>query len=191
MAKAAQKKGQKGSVVDTLTSPIVPIEYAWLSKPDTRFDPNGVGRYKANLVFSKDNAEHMAFLKQVKQICVSLSGKDDIKLPFKADGDTYTMTVKTHNKPKVFDRRKQPIEEAVSPGPGSSARVVIKLSTYEGFGGGVTAYMNKVQLIDYVPFTGSADEFDDEGDQDGGFEDSTPPASSAPSEGIGADEIPF
>lgn len=192
MAKATSgKKGRKDKVEDTLTSPIVPIEYAWLSKPDTKFHADGI--YKATLVFSKGNAEHMAFLKQVKAMAVSIAGDDSVKLPFKADGDTYTMTVKTKKKPKVFDRRAQLMEEDVMVGPGSTARVVVKLAVYEGFGGGVTAYMNKIQLVDYIPYEGSASEFQDEGGGDEGeeFGDTSAPFSPAPSEGIGSDEIPF
>ena len=186
-AKKSVKK--KTDVVDTLTTPIVPIEYAWLTKADTKFNADGV--YKANLVFSKTNAEHMAFLKKAKELCVSLTDDDGVKVPFKAEGETYVMKVKTKNKPKLFDRHRAPILDEVSPGPGTTARVVIKFAPYEGFGGGVTAYMNKVQIVDYVPFVGGSDEFEDEGgdDEEGeSFGDARPQAEP---EGMSADEIPF
>lgn len=189
----AAKKGsnKKGNVLDTLTTPIVPIEYAWLTKPDTKFNAEGI--YKANLVFSLDNEEHKAFLSKAKELCVSLSGDDGVKVPVKKEGGTYVMKVKTKNRPKLFDRHRAAITEDVSCGPGTTARVVIKFAPYDGFGGGVTAYMNKVQIVDYVPYVGGGDEFEDEGGDDNfGDEPQTPRSAPAEEpEGVNADEIPF
>ncbi|SAK95794.1 hypothetical protein AWB76_07197 [Caballeronia temeraria] len=156
------------------TTPKGPAGYTNLSKPDTKFDPEG--KYKTSITLPREQAEKLMELAQEEANELAVLDKktkkivmpEGIKYPYvENDDDTVTFTFKTKKKPKLFDAKGNPIRNAddLRIGGGSTIRVKGAFSSYEGFGGGVTAYLNEVQLIKLVEFGGEG--FQPEDDEDG------------------------
>jgi hypothetical protein len=104
---------------------------------------------------------------------------EGIKMPFvENDDDTVTFTFKSKKKPKLFDAKGNPIRntEGLQRIAGSTIKVKGAFSSYEGFGGGVTAYLNDVQIIKLVEGGGGGFGDESEGDDDGYVADNSEPA---------------
>lgn len=185
-------------------------EYPWLTQPDTRF---GEPTYKVNLRFTGEEGEKLmaqleeladealahqkeidpAF-KKIKKLAIPMAPAEDeegneiegeyvMKLKSKAfitrrDGTT------VDNKPTIVDSQKNPFNQPVF--GGSKVKVNLRLTAYPGFGGGISARILAVQVIELVSGGGSrVDAFDVEdgfvaegatkaasgGDDDGGDDD--------------------
>jgi hypothetical protein len=142
--------------------------YLNLVKPDTKFDPDG--KYKAVITLTEEQAEPLKELaREEAQEALGKKAKT-AKLPFVDNEDgTVTLTLKSKKKPKLFDAKGNPIAadvaEEMNPGAGSVIKVKGSFSGYDGFGGGVTCYLNEVQIIRLVEFGGGG--FEAEDDEDG------------------------
>ncbi len=149
---------------DTGISPEGVAAYAWLEKPDTRFDKN---KYTVTLVLPKGTKENDKFVKDIRAAHADAgSGKDEG--PAK-DGDKrkedefngkWTVTFNTKKPPKQVDALKIELPEGQSAHSGDLIKIAFNPATYEGFGGGVTLYLNAVQIIDKRAKGAGANDFD-------------------------------
>jgi hypothetical protein len=165
MAKAVRAK---------LVTPVGVAVYPRLNKPDTKFDNEGV--YKVTLRLDPNDADVAAMVAKMEAFMAEngLAGKangmkdeaDDNGVPtgmllmnFKVkamwpDG--------TSRKPAIVDAGKQPTEANV--GGGSLIRISGEMSTYDGFGGGISLSPKAIQVVKLVTWNAGVDDFDMEGD---------------------------
>ena len=158
-------------------------KYAWLSKPDTKFDPDGV--YKVNLILDPADPEVQEFLEGInnqlndyhaselnkpkaKKLAKALPYKDD----FNEDGDSTGMVsvaLKTKavvkdketglTKPKtlpIINKYGKPIPEGTSVGNGSTIKAAYSsfCTTVKGVCY-LSLYLNAVQVLDLVEYSGN------------------------------------
>ncbi len=138
--------------------------YTWLDKPDTRFDKN---KYTVTLVLPKGVKENDEFVKAIKAAHAEAgSGKDEG--PAK-DGDKrkedefngkWTIIFNTKDTPKQVDALKAELPAGQSARSGDLVRIAFNPATYDGFGGGITLYLNAVQIIDKRAPGAGVDDFD-------------------------------
>ncbi|MDN8037447.1 ssDNA-binding protein [Burkholderia vietnamiensis] len=171
------------------TTPKGAAGYSNLTKPDTKFDAEG--KYKTSLTITKEAAAELIALAEEEANELAVLDKktkkvvmpEGLKYPYvENDDDTVTFTFKSKKKPKLFDAKGNPIRNAedLRVGGGSTIKVKGSFSAYEGFGGGVTAYLNEVQIIKLVEFGGEG--FKAEDDEDGYVADNSAPAQSESSD---------
>lgn len=147
-------------------SPKGTAAYAWLTKPDTKFNPDGV--FKTSLVVSAKEAQ--PFIEAIKEAYVEELGtkkmaKANLSHDVNEDG-TVTFKFKSKTKPKLFDSKGKPITGDINVGNGSTIKVAGGFGPYDkGANTGCTLYLNSVQVIDLVEWTGSS-AF---GEEEGGF----------------------
>jgi hypothetical protein len=166
------------------TTPKGAAGYSNLVTPDTKFDAEG--KYKTSITIpaaqaeslmdlAREEANELAVLdKKTKKVVMP----EGIKMPFvENDDDTVTFTFKSKKKPKLFDAKGNPIRntEGLQRIAGSTIKVKGAFSSYEGFGGGVTAYLNDVQIIKLVEGGGGGFGDESEGDDDGYVADNSEP----------------
>lgn len=155
------------------TTPKGSAGYSNLVKPDTKFDAEG--KYKTSVTVPAAQAESLIALanEEANELAVldkktkKVSLPANLKMPYVInDDDTVTFNFKTAKKPKLFDAKGNPIRNAenLRVGGGSTIRVKGAFKSYEGFGGGVTAYLNEVQIIKLVEFGGGGFEADEDED---------------------------
>ena len=138
--------------------------YAWLDKIDTRFDKN---KYTVTLVLPKGVKENDEFVKAIRAAHAEAgNGKDEG--PAK-DGDKrkedefngkWTVTFNTKNPFKQVDAMKVELPKGQSARSGDLIRIAFNPVAYEGFGGGITLYLNAVQIIDKRATGTGVDGFD-------------------------------
>lgn len=182
------KRGNKQKVPTfKKASPKGKALYAYLFKPDTKF--KGQEKFKMDLVLDINDPAVKDYLKAIKEFASEEAPGPG--LPYEVDKDAGTAVVSFHTKnaPTVVDADKKPITKEISVGNGSIVRVSASFQPYEGFGGGVTAYLNAVQVIEHVPYVPGVGEFDvEEGfskdDEEGGDFGSS-------DEEVSDDDIPF
>jgi len=136
--------------------------YAWLSRPDTKFDD--AGKYKMDLELDPNDEAAKTFLNSLKD---QLSEQYP-NPPYKAQKDKTTeeptgnIIVKFASgfKPKLFDLYGSEMPDNVVVGSGSKVVVAYTISYYKGFGGGMNLYLQAVQVVDLKEYDGrSADEY--------------------------------
>lgn len=153
--KTAKKKAE------TIISPQGVAAYAWVHKPDTKFDDEG--KFKVDLVIEKKDADDKA-----KAFLKMLSSKDKKLVK---DGDKgkneefkgkWHVTFKSSYAPDLRDAKKQKLPADVKVYSGDVIRVAFSMAEYEAFGGGYTLYLNAIQLIEKRNFgTSAGDAFDE------------------------------
>lgn len=179
-----------------LTSPKGKAEYAWLTKADTKFDPDG--KYKVNLIISAKAAkpliercetmakEALAEAKKaeknpVKAKKLKLSsdkpytenedGTVTFKFSMKAKGKVQKTGEEFTQKPKLFDAKLKTITGPLPLGNGSVIRVSYDPFTYKHpkEGVGVSLRLYAVQVLELVPYESGGDgtAFGFEADEDG------------------------
>ena len=166
MAKAVREK---------IVSPKGVAVYPRLNKPDTKFDADGV--YKTGLRVDPNDPQAAAFLKKMEDFGAA-NGKT--KMPFKDeagdDGAPTGMVIVNYKvaakwpdrdgevgesrKPALVDAGKNSITANV--GGGSVLRISGQMSTYDGFGGGVSLSPIAVQVLDLKSWNAGVDDFEDE-----------------------------
>lgn len=165
-----------------ITTPKGKAEYAWLTKPDTKFDkPHGV--YKINVVMSKEAAAPMIAVAKETATKLLAEKKGAEKNPVKAkkiklssdrpftDNEDGTVTLKFKmkarveregkesfdQKPALFDSMGQPLVGDKAPllGNGSVVKVSFEPVGYHHpkEGIGCTFRLKAVQIIKLVPYT--------------------------------------
>lgn len=150
-------------------------QYPYLTKPDTKFNPDG--EYKISLELdAADASEIMSFLDE--QLAKSIaSAKEENKgkkikqgdAPYSVNEDTGKVTVRFKLKAKVtpkngdpfeqkvalFDAKGQPLGSKANIGGGSKVKVAYELIPYYTAiaGAGVSLRLRAVQVIDLVEYS--------------------------------------
>lgn len=144
------------------------LAYAYLTSPDTAFDPNGV--YKTDFKMTADEAKPL--LDEMRAVAKEAFGDDAAKvtLPYKTDPDTGELIFKVKSKyiPRFVDAAGKNVDASTMPPVygGSTARIAGSIQSYSKSGNmGVTLQLAAVQVIELAERQGGAN-FDA---VDGGF----------------------
>jgi hypothetical protein len=134
-------------------TPLGTAKFPWLTKADTKFNPDGV--YKTDLILSSDEAKPIATA--LKEHFAKHYPKTKGKMPYAKEKDAdgketgdYVFKFKTKNKPALFDGAGKPIQN-VNVFGGSKIIVSATAAPYSTGGNtGVTLYLNAVQVVELV-----------------------------------------
>ncbi|QPC30484.1 DUF2815 family protein [Caldimonas thermodepolymerans] len=154
------------------------FQWAWLDKPDTKFDKS---KYKVTIILEKGVPENDAFAKRLNDLHKAAKGNAEHR-PAK-DGDAlaeddekkerfrghWVVTFKTKNKPELRGPGGKNDVLAVAPRSGDYGRVAYAVAE-SGQGSayrGVILYLNAVQLLERRAVSSGADMFEDESDEFG------------------------
>lgn len=157
------------------------------------------GKYQLEVIVPVDEAEK--FIEQIKNFAVEggLKLKNVKNWPFKDDVDdddnetgfvifkaSNHATSKDGSKRTIahFDAKAKPLGKDFKLTGGSTVIMACRPSTFKELGGGVTMYLDGVQVIKYVPYEAAnpgftsqegygSDDDDDDGDEDSGFKGQT------------------
>jgi hypothetical protein len=125
------------------TLPKGTLVFPKLNKPD---DYKGVKKYKLRIKFNdEDHRKVDAYLRKLLP--------EGGKLPWYKDKKNGELTLKAASgekyPPQLLDAKGREIPRSkVEVGGGTVAKVNVKAKSYDGFGGGVTLYINYVQILD-------------------------------------------
>ena len=152
-------------------------QYPYLSKPDTKFNPDG--EYKLKLEIPGDQAQDIVtFLDEQHEAAQAKAKKENpgkkIKpgnSPYEIDEDSGKVVVNFklkakvtpkngdpfEQRPAIFDAKGKPLQD-VNVGGGSKVKVAYEVVPYYTAiaGAGVTLRMKAVQVIDLKEFSGGA-----------------------------------
>lgn len=140
--------------------------YPKLLKPDTKFNAEGV--YSTSLTMDKKTAQPL--IDQLEQAYTEEFGAKALpkaNFPYKEEDGQVTFKFKSKQKPKLFDAKGTPIKAAdeLNIGSGTTMKVSGAISCRAVSGKNyATMYMNAVQIIDLVEYSGSPF-----GAEEGGF----------------------
>ena len=132
-------------------SPVGVARFPWLTKADTKFNPEGV--YKTDLILSSEDAKAIAT--ELKGLFKKHYPDGKGRMPYSKekgeDGkETGNVIFKFKNKPALFDAKGKPIQNTNVYG-GSKIKVSGTAAAYSAAGNlGVTLYLNAVQVIELV-----------------------------------------
>lgn len=160
------------------TTPAGIAQYPYLSKPDTKFNPDG--EYKISLEIPADEAQAItAFLDEQLAVSIATAKKENagkkIKegdAPYSVNDETGAVSVRFklkakvtpkngdafEQKPAIFDAKGKPITGDAKVGGGSKVKVAYELVPYYTAiaGAGISLRLKAVQVIDLKEFSGGA-----------------------------------
>ena len=134
--------------------------YAYLNKMDQ------FGKFAVTLLLPKGVKENDKFDKDIRAAHAA-AGKVTNEGPSK-DGDKrkeeefngfWTIDFHTKNDFKQVDAQKVELPKGKSARTGDLIRVAFNPATYDGFGGGITMYLNAIQIIDKRATGAGAEDF--------------------------------
>lgn len=150
-------------------------QYPYLTKPDTKFNPDG--EYKVNLELNAEDAsEIMSFLDEQLAESIAKAKKENagkkIKegdVPYSVDEDSGKVTLRFKLKAKVtpkngepfeqrvaiFDAKGKPITDEIKIGGGTQMKVSYEVMPYytSMVGAGISLRVRAVQIIELVEFS--------------------------------------
>jgi hypothetical protein len=140
------------------TSPVGTLRYPNLDAPRAFKGADGIeGKPKYDTGITFEPKVLKAVKAQMEEIARKLGGldaDDHPKLPLAKDKKTREEYFKAHAgekfKPVLVDAKANDLPPSVNPRGGTKARLSCTLEWYEGFGGGLTAYLNGVQIVELV-----------------------------------------
>jgi len=152
-------------MIERSITPLAECRYAFLFIPDTKFNPEGV--FRIEIIFDPaENADHQSFLTFIKEKWEATKGKNK---PWKNEiieetGETtgrFIIKFKSKYAVNVFDALKNKIEfDSNKIGNGSKVRVSFSMQKYTQREGGLALYLNAVQVVNLVEYSGgSAEDF--------------------------------
>lgn len=121
--------------------------YAMLTKPDTKYDSDGI--YKVSLIPDEES------LKKIKKIGLNIKEETET-----VPGEHVILKRRHVGKNKVngpvpvIDAKKQPVSVIV----GNGSEIKVSIAYYDTANGNVGTFINKVQVLDLVPYV--KDDFD-------------------------------
>jgi hypothetical protein len=157
---------------ERFVSPLGIAKWAWLNKPkiqkDDRGREKGEPKYQIDLCFDPANPDWKEWCTKVRAEIAAIPATIDDntglpmpkQMPIKWEYDENDqktgrlyVTFKTSDKfkPKIFDARNE-VMDGVMIGNGSEVRVNYSPNTYKTFGGGVSFYLNAVQVVKLVKY---------------------------------------
>jgi hypothetical protein len=122
-------------------------------------DKDRGAKYQVDVVFSLDDPAWAAWATDIKKRSLAVGKNVPIRRELVKDANgvktptgLWHATFKTSErfKPKLFDDEGHPIDVMV--GNGSKVRVNYTPAAYEGLGGGITLYLNAVQVVELVEY---------------------------------------
>jgi len=162
----------------SFTTPKGPSGFSNLFVADTKFNPDG--QYKTSITLTAEQAAPLVEAVEEERLELGKKAKTSKGSPFKENEDgTLTFTFKSKKKPRVVDSKGNAVRDEPRVGGGSTIQVKGAFATYEGFGGGVCAYLNEVRLIKLVEGGGGWGSDDDE-EEEGYVADPSAPAPKSP-----------
>jgi hypothetical protein len=150
---------------DSMTPFVFPqgtVRFSHLITPDTY---EGKTQYKVEVVIDETNPEWKEVLENLKKFQddrALANGKStkDLSCVVRKDGLAF---LKFHSNSNEFfsivDKNNQPYDQ--EPWRGSTVRVFGKPEYYTGFGGGITLYLMKVQVVENAKDIGGGGSYDD------------------------------
>ena len=136
------------------------LVYAYLTRPDTQFDPAGI--YKTDFRMTAEEAKPL--IDTMKQVAKEAFGNDAAKvaLPYKTDSETGELIFKTKSKyqPRFVDASGKNVDPMSMPAVygGSEARLAGNAVSYEKSGNkGISLQLAAVQVITLADRQGGAD----------------------------------
>lgn len=146
-------------------SPKGRASYPKLTKPDTKFNPEGV--YSVGLIIDKEAAA--PFQAKIEEAYVEEFGAKALpkaNWPWSENEEgELVFKFKSKNKPTLFDSKGKPIKSELNVGSGSVLKVAGAVGCRQVSGKYyATLYLNSVQVIDLVEYSSSAF-----GEEEGGF----------------------
>ena len=153
--------------IQRINTPIGEVRYAHLNTPKAAFDDKGAPKYEITLRFKPDDPAWKKFCQEVTAMHKA-AGTAPNPIHWETEKDENEKKVKTgflalrfktgeQFKPSVFDAYGRPLPEGVKVGNGSMAKVNCSPTPYPGFGGGITLYLNAVQVTELIPYGASTD----------------------------------
>jgi len=149
-------------------TPIGESRWAFTVEPKKPFQDKGDPKYEITVVFDPNNQEWAAWGAEIKKLVAEVEGKNNpIHWDMKKDDNggkhkTGMLAVRFKTgeqfKPSVFDKFNRLMESRI--GNGSMVRVNYSPSAYKEFGGGITLYLNAIQVMELVPVSGSTNAAD-------------------------------
>lgn len=175
---------KKESIIEKITSGIAEAQFVAVSKPMTKFDPDGL--YHANVLIPKSEGERIVkMVKAIEDKQFESYRKNNKRVEFTAcvpyvkvekdeNGRIIKETpdpdgryiLKTKNKAyikngvpgqkiPIFDSKLKPIDGTINIGTGSTVRLGLTLEGYStNLGTGVSVKLRMLQIIDLVQFGG-------------------------------------
>ncbi len=140
-------------------SPIGEAKWAHVHRPKAPFEGTGDPKYMIDVIFEK-GGEWDPLCKKIMEVSRAKGYANKPIKPEKDDMDQPTgrffITFKTAAQfpPRVFDRFGTVIPPEVLVGNGSKVRVAYRENEYKGLGGGFNFYLNAVQVIELVEYSG-------------------------------------
>lgn len=141
--------------------------YPWLTKPDTKFNADGI--YKMSLSIESSEAQELA--ETIRNTYLEELGDKKIakaNFPFKDDGEGNTVfSFKSKKKPKIYNSKGQLMAnpDQLRIGGGTIGKVSFTMSAYDkGSNNGVVLYLNAFQIIQLAEYKSGSSSFGDEGD---------------------------
>lgn len=153
-------------------------QYPRLTKPDTKFNPDGEYKVKLEIRDPAEAAKLTAFLDEQFDLAVAKAKKENpgkkIKtgdVPYHTDEETGTVIVNFklkakvtpkkgdpfEQKPAIFDAKGKPLKDA-NIGGGSKLKIAYEIVQYYTAiaGAGISLRLKAAQVIDLVEYTGGA-----------------------------------
>jgi len=149
--------------MERLLTPVGEAKWAHVQEPKAGFNDKEEPKYCIDVVFSPDDAEWAEWAKGIKVLADEAGGGNPVKWEKNKDPNDPKKKLKTGNlvasfhtsvkmKPGLFDYKGVPMGDEVLVGNGSMVRINYSPKAYPGFGGGVTLYLNAIQVMDLVEF---------------------------------------
>ena len=150
--------------IERLLTPVGEAKWAHVQEPKPGFTDKDDPKYCIDVVFDTDDKEWTEWAKGVKKLADEAGGGNPVKWEKVKDPNDPQKKVKTGRlvasfhtsakfKPGLFDYRGVPMDDETLIGNGSMVRINYSPKEYTGFGGGVTLYLNAVQVMDLVEFS--------------------------------------
>jgi len=148
---------------EKLLTPIGECKWAHVQEPKPGFSDKDEPKYCINVVFDPKDKAWMKWAEDMKEQAEEAGGGNPVKWEKIKDPKdeskkvkTGLLTVQFHTgakfKPGLFDANGVPLADGVLVGNGSKVRVNYSPKEYTGFGGGITLYLNAVQVLELVEF---------------------------------------
>lgn len=196
----AKKKSKSSTPKLVLVTPAGSLCWPKLFKPALNTF-NQSYEYSTDIIFQKDDPGVKELVNAVKEFQAEQDAGP--RLPFSVDKDAGTIVLKAKSKAVVngekrllpiVDAKKQDITENPNLGNGSLAKLSVAFVPYEQQGGGVTCYLQAVQILRVKEYNPGVDAFDEEEGYEygpGAGERDDADAGSVNSEGVNDDDLGF